>query len=221
VPCQVGFWVWAAGDYANNSSAQFQPFNFGFAAARTQFAGFDCEINPGGVSDTGTYFKKGCVWDQSNSATSFLVTGSHTSAIDISGVTSLTQFANCAPAICSFNGEASMNATVLLTGSEVNPLTWQNGGSGQAWQFRENSSGQLYLYDLTNSKFAAQFLPNNGGIFLGGSGSPVTMGGTLGIPQATWTDTQTCAAGQISVDASFIYACTAANTVKRAALSSF
>lgn len=47
------------------------------------------------------------------------------------------------------------------------------------------------------------------------------VNGTLGIPQATWADNQTCAVGQISVDASFIYVCTATNTVKRAALSSF
>jgi hypothetical protein len=45
--------------------------------------------------------------------------------------------------------------------------------------------------------------------------------GTLAIPQATWTDTQTCTAGQISVDASYVYVCTSSNTVKRAALSSF
>ncbi len=38
---------------------------------------------------------------------------------------------------------------------------------------------------------------------------------------ATWTDTQTCTPGQISVDASYIYVCTATNTVKRASLSTF
>jgi hypothetical protein len=50
---------------------------------------------------------------------------------------------------------------------------------------------------------------------------PVFMGGVLGLTPATWTDTQTCTAGQVSVDASFVYVCTATNTVKRAALSSF
>lgn len=53
------------------------------------------------------------------------------------------------------------------------------------------------------------------------SGASATFGVTLGIPQATWADNQTCTAGQISVDASYVYACTASNTVKRAALSTF
>jgi hypothetical protein len=58
-------------------------------------------------------------------------------------------------------------------------------------------------------------------LLLNPQGGAVTAGGTLGVPQATWADNQTCTAGQISVDASFIYVCTATNTVKRAALSSF
>lgn len=42
-----------------------------------------------------------------------------------------------------------------------------------------------------------------------------------GVRQATWADNQTCSAGQIAADASFIYICTAANTVKRVALTAF
>lgn len=49
----------------------------------------------------------------------------------------------------------------------------------------------------------------------------LALNGTLGLSPATWTDTQACTAGQISVDASFIYACTASNTVKRATLATF
>ena len=54
-----------------------------------------------------------------------------------------------------------------------------------------------------------------------GSNINITGSGVLGIPQATWADNQTCSAGQISVDASFIYVCTATNTVKRVAISTF
>lgn len=61
--------------------------------------------------------------------------------------------------------------------------------------------------------------PQGGQVTIGSGG--LAVGGTIGIPQATWTDTQTCTAGQISVDASYIYVCTATNTVKRAALSGF
>lgn len=49
----------------------------------------------------------------------------------------------------------------------------------------------------------------------------VTGAGIIGSPLTTWTDTQTCTAGQIAWDASFLYVCTATNTVKRAALSTF
>ena len=61
--------------------------------------------------------------------------------------------------------------------------------------------------------------PEGGQVTVGPGGLAVS--GTVGIPQATWTDTQTCTAGQISVDASYIYVCTATNTVKRAALTTF
>lgn len=37
----------------------------------------------------------------------------------------------------------------------------------------------------------------------------------------TWADNQTCTAGQMTLDANFIYVCTATNTVKRVALSTF
>ena len=49
----------------------------------------------------------------------------------------------------------------------------------------------------------------------------VGAGLTFTAPITTWADNQTCAAGQIVWDASFIYVCTATNTVKRATLASF
>ena len=54
-----------------------------------------------------------------------------------------------------------------------------------------------------------------------GGAAPVNIANTLGLTAATWADNHTCTAGQISVDASFIYVCTATNTVKRATLSTF
>jgi hypothetical protein len=223
VPCQTAFWVWAAGDYENGSNPQYQPWNIAYGASRTQYAGFDCEINPGGASDTGAYFKQGCFWDQSNSAVSLLVSGAHTSIIDVSGATSYTQFVNCGLNICSFagGGGVSFASKVALQGDETHPLTWQIGGSGQAWQMRENAGGTLYVYDSTNNKIQLIFAENNGGVTLGATGESVSIAGILGIPQSTWTDTQACNAGQISVDFSFVYVCTATNTVKRAALSTF
>ena len=43
----------------------------------------------------------------------------------------------------------------------------------------------------------------------------------LGSPLATWAPNQSCSPGQFSVDANYIYVCTALNTVKRAPLSAF
>jgi hypothetical protein len=43
----------------------------------------------------------------------------------------------------------------------------------------------------------------------------------IGLLPVTWADNQTCVAGQVTVDANFIYVCTSTNTVKRAALSTF
>lgn len=126
-PCQVAFWAWAAGDYANNSSSATQPLNFAFAASRTQNAGFDCELISG---DTGTYFKHGCVWDQSNSAASLLVSGTHTSIVDASGAT-YTQFANC-NSICNFAGEVSSTGGVITTGN--------SGSIGLAASFTANAA---------------------------------------------------------------------------------
>lgn len=48
-----------------------------------------------------------------------------------------------------------------------------------------------------------------------------SVGGVLCLTPATWVDNQTTAAGQISVDANYIYVATATNTVKRVALTSF
>ena len=64
--------------------------------------------------------------------------------------------------------------------------------------------------------------PNAGApvLQLGGEAT-VQIQNTLGLTQATWADNQTCKAGQISVDATYIYVCTATNTVKRATLSTF
>lgn len=112
-PCQAAFWVWAAGDYANSTSSQFQPWNFGYAAARVQQAGFDCETNPLGAADTGTYFKQGCLWDQSNSATSYQITGTHTSIIDASGAT-FTNIVNCGTHLCTFAGSGGVNIAGYL-----------------------------------------------------------------------------------------------------------
>lgn len=128
-PCQAAFWVWAAGDYANSGASQFQPWNFGFAASRVQQAGFDCEINPRGAADTGTYFKQGCLWDQSNSVVSYRASGTHTSMLDVSAAT-FTNFLNCGAVTCGIAGSVNIkgpgasSATTVLTLQNSVPTTF-------------------------------------------------------------------------------------------------
>jgi rhodanese-related sulfurtransferase len=61
---------------------------------------------------------------------------------------------------------------------------------------------------------------------LGPSGLTVTPSGVTQVTQlqmnaTTWANNQSCVPGQMTVDANYIYVCTAANVVKRAALSAF
>jgi len=57
----------------------------------------------------------------------------------------------------------------------------------------------------------------SGGVALTGGVSADTLRVTPGTP----ADNATCTAGQVGVDANYVYACTAANTWKRAALSTY
>jgi len=75
-----------------------------------------------------------------------------------------------------------------------------------------NASGNVSIYaDNSGSSFEA----------IRAAYAGTNIYNTLGLTVATWADNKTCTAGQISVDASYIYVCTATNTVERAALSSF
>lgn len=154
-PCQTAFWVSAAGDYANSGTSQTQPWNFAFAASRTQYAGFDCELISG---DTGTYFKQGCFWDQSNSATTLLVSGTHTSIIDISGLAGLTQFVNCGAAACSFAGAGGLIAKHYLYADFNANGTYPTAGPGLAagWNF-SGGSAEVDFWNTDTSSPAISF----------------------------------------------------------------
>ena len=111
----------------------------------------------------------------------------------------------------------SFNTTQLeLHGSAATTMSLFGASGTQGSLFQSGSA--LGLSTTTNTSITisphsttvATFTPSGLGI-----------AGTLGLTQATWADNQTCTPGQISVDASYLYECTATNTVKRAALSSF
>lgn len=92
------------------------------------------------------------------------------------------------------------------------------------------NSGILYLSAAdgavcqgSGTSYDCSFEDNAGAVAMGvlHGTTNVAFLGVVGLTQATWADNQTCITGQISVDASYIYECTATNTVKRAALSTF
>jgi hypothetical protein len=61
----------------------------------------------------------------------------------------------------------------------------------------------------------------NSNVTLNGTRLTIESTGSLVIPQSTKTGTSAGVAGQISVDANYLYVCTSTNVWKRAALSSF
>lgn len=67
----------------------------------------------------------------------------------------------------------------------------------------------------------ALYLDASNNFHVGMSAASIVMNSTVGLTPATWADNQTCTAGQVSVDASFVYVCTASNVVKRATLATF
>jgi hypothetical protein len=111
-------------------------------------------------------------------------------------------------------GMSSTTGQINAFGTEGNQFRLRIGNSGQDWQVRLNGSGVFYVWDQSTGRAPLQFLPGHGG-------AVSVVDAVFGIPQVTWVDNETCVAGQISVDSSFVYVCTATNTVKRAALSTF
>jgi hypothetical protein len=114
----------------------------------------------------------------------------------------------------AITGLASGNAAFATFGSyATGDLGIQFGRSGQ-------TSGLATIQGIKNGVGVndLQLQPSGGAVWIGG---PVTLSATLGLAPATWANNQACTPGQVSVDADYIYVCTASNTVKRVALSTF
>ena len=86
------------------------------------------------------------------------------------------------------------------------------------------------LWNTTSSNSTTGAFVVTGGVGIGGAlnvggaanvTGNVNVSGVLKLTPATWANNQTCTAGQVSVDTGFIYVCTASNTVKRVAISTF
>jgi hypothetical protein len=96
----------------------------------------------------------------------------------------------------------------LVWATEANPVIINNiGATGTGPRIDASTATNPVVVDTTPS-----------GLVVNG----FSKGSRLGVSAlATWPNNQTCTAGEIMVDAGFIYVCTAANTVKRAALVAF
>ena len=85
-----------------------------------------------------------------------------------------------------------------------------------------NSLGRIFASGGLSGSIDASSVNASGDIVTtAGAGVTIGAGGVLQLPQSTKTGTSTGTAGQISIDASYIYVCTATNTWKRVALTSF
>ncbi len=94
----------------------------------------------------------------------------------------------------------------VLTDSSGNPK-WIVQQTGGILQFNAYGSGNAVTVDSAGN--------------LNTSGNIASAGSVFSLTLSTPTDTGSCTAGQIRWDASYLYVCTATNTWKRSALSSF
>lgn len=169
----------------------------------------------------------------------FTFTGTLTAATAVTFPTSGTLHSSTKPVTTSDTTNSTSSATGsgvfaggLGVGQDLVSGTLNATGCGAAAGNPGNTNGlHIYFGCVTNVASIAA-LQNGAGwralqidgasVDIGSNNAaPVTIHGTLGLTTATWADNQTCTTGQMSVDASFVYICTATNTVKRAALSTF
>jgi hypothetical protein len=102
--------------------------------------------------------------------------------------------------------------------------------ASQSINFSNKVGGTVYQSVIYEDASAVFEINTYAGELVNVNGAPIAQinssglnleSGVLQIPQVTWTDTETCTAGQFTADANYIYFCTTTNTVKRAALSTF
>lgn len=124
----------------------------------------------------------------------------------ISAATTFTAGLYIADTTTSLTAAVSVSDAIHIEGSgAVNGIGFGNGGSVV--------NANIYSPSANALTIAA----TSGVTFTGRATATLLAVSSL----TTWANNQTCTAGQIMVDASFIYVCTAANTVKRATLSTF
>ena len=127
--------------------------------------------------------------------------------------------------VAAFENSGGIGVTVVInprTAAQAGCLAYEDAGTPQFGLCKTTGNAAI-LEDLTNSAasiFTAS-LGASGTLTLGEGGAYLVLLRNPYLTQTTPTDTETCTAGQLWVDASYIYSCAVSGTVKRAALSTF
>jgi hypothetical protein len=131
------------------------------------------------------------------------------------------------------NSGLGYDAAIGLYNQGSSGSTWNYGiriddlaGNTAVAHFPISSTGTVFYAGAATSPVAngidvSGLSSVSGCSFKGRGGFCVNGSGVIGMTPTTWADNQACVAGQIMVDSGFVYVCTATNTVKRAALSTF
>jgi hypothetical protein len=189
-------------------------------------------LNFSGLSGTGTVYIHGAGGGGDNVATiTRIASGNYlwalSSELAVDGCAITAGYTLCNQGATDLVGNTLVGGNLGVGGTASFPLDVFDGG-GRV-QVRNNSGvSQLTSVNTAGSAFATLDIDASQINLNTQTNSPVTtgtglftFGGTAQLHTATWADNQTCTAGQISVDGSYIYVCTATNTVKRAALNAF
>ena len=140
--------------------------------------------------------------------------------------------------ICFTSGVACSSSNYALYNDQTNTII--NFGTSGVFNIANNNvtisqfdgvnSVFKVVWNTTSSNSTTGAFVVTGGVGIGGAlnvggaanvTGNVNVSGVLKLTPATWANNQTCTAGQVSVDTGFIYVCTASNTVKRVAISTF
>jgi hypothetical protein len=155
-----------------------------------------------GTTATGTGFNKGIEFYKG----SIVTIAGHAEAINLYQNYELDWYANSGGGIGRLTSDGAnlfWNGSVSLSSGQV--ISW-NGDTGLS----RDAAGNVYVGNGTQGSLTGSL-----------TATILYAESSFQTGLTTWIDTQTCTAGQHTWDANYLYVCTATNTVKRAALSTF
>lgn len=125
----------------------------------------------------------------------------------------------------SWNGSADKWVDLGISSSQYSNTGWTVGGPDDAYLYTSNSSLAIGSNNHSVYLFAGGTLAANRKATISSNGvsitSNLTINSVFSAPQTTKASNATGNPGEICWDSGYIYVCTAANTWKRAALSTY